>query len=101
MTQLHHPTTGDCGAAGDVWTAHKFGGDAEGAAAASIAAGMDVDCGSFEKSNAGGALKSGKLKEADLDRAIGHLFRLRIRLGYYCVLINEDEPTRTRHQNVN
>jgi beta-glucosidase-like glycosyl hydrolase len=37
--------TGDCGAADDVWTAHNYGGDAAGAAAASITAGMDVDCG--------------------------------------------------------
>eukprot|EP01051_Picozoa_sp_SAG22_P011693 SAG22_NODE_1148_length_5359_cov_2.946958_7_plen_297_part_00 len=80
--------TGDCGAAADVWTAHKYGGDAEGAAAASIAAGMDVDCGSFEKSNAAGALKSGKLREADLDKAISHLFRLRIR----CVVCPGRQP---------
>ena len=75
--------TGDCGAAQDVWTAHHFGGDAAGAAAASITAGMDVDCGSFVKQNGAAALSSGKLTAAALDKAVGHLFRLRIRLGYF------------------
>jgi beta-D-xylosidase 4 len=76
-------TVGDCGAAQDVWSAHHFGGDAAGATAAAVAAGMDVDCGSFVKKNGMGALKSGQLSEEALDRAVGHLFKLRIRLGYF------------------
>ena len=90
MTKLARETygfdgyiTGDCGAAQDVWTAHAFGGDAAGAAAASITAGMDVDCGSFVAKNGMAALKSSKLTMAALDKAVGHLFRLRIRLGYF------------------
>ena len=35
------------------------------------------------------ALKSSKLTMADLDKAVGHLFRLRIRLGYF------DPPVRS------
>lgn len=75
--------TGDCGAAADVWTAHAYGGDAAGAAAASISAGMDVDCGSFVQKNGMAALNSSKLSMDALDKAVGHLFRLRIRLGYF------------------
>ena len=44
---------------------------------------MDVDCGNFVKTNGLQALQSGKLKQADLDKAVSHLFRLRIRLGYF------------------
>lgn len=81
--------TGDCGAAEDVWTAHHFGGDAAGAAAASLTAGMDVDCGNFVSKNGMAALKSGKLSSGALDKAVSHLFRLRIRLGYF------DPPEKT------
>ena len=55
--------TGDCGAAADVWTAHAYGGDAAGAAAASISAGMDVDCGSFVQK-----INSSKLTMDALDK---------------------------------
>jgi beta-D-xylosidase 4 len=92
--------TGDCGAAADVWTAHAYGGDAAGAAAASISAGMDVDCGSFVQKNGMAALNSSKLTMDALDKAVGHLFRLRIRLGYF------DPPSTTpwgnaSHKDIN
>lgn len=75
--------TGDCGAAEDVWKTHGYGGNASGAAAASITAGMDVDCGSFVAANGLQALKNGQLSRQALDSAVSHLFRLRIRLGYF------------------
>ena len=83
-----------------MWSAHHFGGDAAGAAAASLTAGMDVDCGSFVKQNGMAAIKSGKLTTAALDKAVSHLFRLRIRLGYF------DDPESTpwgkaSHESIN
>lgn len=52
---------------------------------------MDVDCGSFVKKNGMAALNSGKLSSAALDTAVGHLFKLRIRLGYF--LSQDSEST--------
>ena len=84
---------GDCGAAEDVWTAHAYGGSAEGAVAESIRAGLDNDCGSFVGKHGVNAVQNctnctgGPLAVADLDKAVAHLFRLRLRLGYF------DPPT--------
>jgi len=81
--------TADCGAAADVWTAHKYGGSAAGAVAASVKAGMDIDCGSFVAQNGMDAVTNcvnctkGALKMSELDTAVAHLFRLRLRLGYF------------------
>ncbi len=79
----------DCGAVADVYKGHKFTPTAEAAAAAVFKAGMDLICGdSRNNMNADpqgilAAVQKGLLSEADLDRALRHLFLARFRLGLF------------------
>ena len=70
--------TGDCGAAKDVYATHNFTATAKEAADASLAAGMDQDCGSFLKDNLGT-----NVNESAINRAVTNLFAIRIRLGLF------------------
>ena len=73
---------GDCGAVDDVWAHHRLVGTAAEAAAASLRAGTDLDCGRAYR-HLDEALARGLIEEADLDRALIHLFVARIRLGLF------------------
>eukprot|EP00039_Didymoeca_costata_P022768 m.347311 g.347311 ORF g.347311 m.347311 type:complete len:878 (+) comp32340_c0_seq1:121-2754(+) len=77
--------TGDCGAAGDVFTAHHYGNTAAEAAAASMKAGMDVDCGNFIATNLPAALSNSSVgfTEEELDKNVARLFAVRVRLGLF------------------
>jgi beta-glucosidase-like glycosyl hydrolase len=77
--------TGDCGAADGVWSAHHFTSTPEEAAAASMAAGMDVDCGHFVRDHLAGALSNASVPvdDAQLDASVAHLFAVRVRLGEF------------------
>lgn len=55
----------------------------EQAAANSILAGLDLDCGAFLGDHAGTALAQGLIKEADVDRAITNNFATLMRLGFF------------------
>ncbi|GER52137.1 beta xylosidase [Striga asiatica] len=55
----------------------------EDAAAASIKAGLDLDCGPFLAIHTEGAIRSGKLSVADVDRALANLLRVQMRLGMF------------------
>jgi beta-glucosidase-like glycosyl hydrolase len=74
-----------CGAAEDVFKTHNYTKTPEESAAASLMAGMDVDCGSFLAKYLGKALAEGArgVKESDVDAALTHLFGMRIRLGLF------------------
>ena len=73
---------GDCGAVADVYQHHKLVATAAAAAALSLRAGTDLDCGrAFASLNE--ALVRGLIKEADLDRALVRLFTARFRLGLF------------------
>eukprot|EP00041_Stephanoeca_diplocostata_P018975 m.402257 g.402257 ORF g.402257 m.402257 type:complete len:875 (+) comp21176_c0_seq2:161-2785(+) len=75
--------TGDCGAAEDVYKTHHYTSTPAQGAAASLKAGMDVDCDSFLKANLAQALARHDATENDLDNALTHLFAVRIRLGLF------------------
>ncbi len=73
---------GDCGAVADVYQHHKIVATAAEAAALSLRAGTDLDCGrAYASLNE--ALVRGLIKEADLDRAVVRLFTARFRLGLF------------------
>lgn len=55
----------------------------EQAAAKSILAGLDLDCGAFLGDHAGEALSQGLITEADVDRAITNNFATLMRLGFF------------------
>ncbi|MCC6397305.1 MAG: glycoside hydrolase family 3 C-terminal domain-containing protein [Bacteroidetes bacterium] len=74
--------TSDCGAIGDIFKGHKVKRDAAEATALAIRAGTDLNC-SFQDAAPVEAVRRGLLTEAELDRAIGRLFRARFMLGMF------------------
>jgi len=72
----------DCWAIADIYNTHRMAETAAEAAAMAMVAGTDLNCGvSFD--SLGAAVRDGLLSEADLDTAVGRLFRARIRLGMF------------------
>ncbi|XP_068642934.1 probable beta-D-xylosidase 7 [Aristolochia californica] len=73
----------DCDAVAMIYTPHHYSKTPEDGAAASLRAGMDVDCGTFLLQHTKSALQQKKLSEFDVDRALYNLFSLRMRLGLF------------------
>ncbi|RRA49380.1 glycoside hydrolase family 3 protein [Acidipila sp. EB88] len=78
--------TSDCAAVADVNTGHHYAPDMAHAAAASVKAGTDLECG-FAKGQAFPALvdavHQNLITEAELDISLKRLFRARFRLGMF------------------
>jgi beta-glucosidase len=72
----------DCGAIADMVTGHRAARTTEEAAAAALAAGTDLSCGS-EYAALGRARALGLVTDAMIDRAVGRLFAARLRLGMF------------------
>jgi beta-glucosidase len=72
----------DCDSVADVNRGHHYANDNPHASAVSLAAGTDLDCGSTYRALAG-AVKSGLVPKAELDRAVERLFEARFRLGMF------------------
>jgi beta-glucosidase len=72
----------DCGAITDVYKDHHVVNTPEEAAAISVKAGCDLECGATYRALAS-AVRQGLLSESDLDQALRRLFRARIRLGMF------------------
>jgi beta-glucosidase len=76
----------DCGALSDVHTGHHYEPDVARAAAVSLAAGTDLECG-FREGQAFIALpqavRDGLVHESALDTALTRLFRARFQLGMF------------------
>ena len=75
--------TSDCDADSDVFYSHHYTATPEEAVQKILAAGTDVDCGSFMTQNAQSALDKGLIAESDIDTVLRRLFRVRIRLGHF------------------
>ncbi len=75
----------DCGAPENLYTKHQYAKDGVEAAAFSITSGADVECGGKKvfPTYMMDAYKKGLVTEADLDRALSNLFRVRMRLGMF------------------
>ena len=72
----------DCGAIKDIYAHHHLVETPEEAAAKSVKAGCDLNCGDTYESLFG-ALGNGLILERDIDRALMNLFELRFRLGMF------------------
>lgn len=72
----------DCGAIKDIYAHHHLVDRPEEAAARSVKAGCDLNCGSTYE-NLFGALGNGLISERDMDRALLNLFEVRFRLGMF------------------
>ncbi len=75
--------TGDCAAIEDIYTGHYYVKTAEEATAKGLKAGVDSDCGSVYQRNALSALDQGLISMADIDRALLHIFTVRMRTGEF------------------
>ena len=76
----------DCSAVADVATGHKYAADLAHAAAASLKAGTDLECGfapGLAYQALGEAVKQKLVTEADIDVALRRLFTARFRLGMF------------------
>ncbi|MGA9406795.1 MAG: glycoside hydrolase family 3 C-terminal domain-containing protein [Bacteroidota bacterium] len=73
----------DCGAVDDMVSGHRFFKTGPEAAARSILAGCDLDCGSEYRRYLHEALDKGLLEIKDLDRALKHVLSARFRLGEF------------------
>ncbi|KAL3626584.1 Beta-D-xylosidase 1 [Castilleja foliolosa] len=73
----------DCDSIDVFYNSQHYTATPEDAAAASIKAGLDLDCGPFLAIYTEGAIKSGKLSEADVDRSLTNLLTVQMRLGMF------------------
>jgi beta-glucosidase len=73
----------DCGAVGDMVFGHHFFKTGAEAAARSILAGCDLDCGLEYRQDLAEALNKGLLEVKDLDRALERVLSARFRLGEF------------------
>nr|KYP66384.1 putative beta-D-xylosidase 6 [Cajanus cajan] len=83
--------TSDCDAVATVFEYQKYAKSREDAVAAVLKAGMDINCGTFMLRYTESAIKQGKVKEEDLDRALLNLFTVQLRLGLF-----DGDPIRGR-----
>lgn len=75
--------TGDCGAVEDIFAGHKYRANKAEATALALRAGVDTDCGNIYQRSALEALQKGLADEADIDRALRHMFTMRMRFGEF------------------
>ncbi|KAL6660639.1 hypothetical protein ACP70R_001674 [Stipagrostis hirtigluma subsp. patula] len=73
----------DCDAVDIMRAAQFFAKTPEDAAALSLKAGLDIDCGTAIQHHAMAALQKGKLAQQDIDKAVKNLFTTRMRLGHF------------------
>lgn len=72
----------DCGAVDDIYQHHKLAASPEEAAALSVRAGCDLNCGCTYGSLVG-AVQQGLITEAELDVSLQRLLEARLRLGMF------------------
>ena len=84
----------DCGAVTDMVEGHHFYKSGAEAAAKSILAGCDLDCGTEYRQNLKEALEKGLLDVKDLDRALERVLSARFRLGEF------DPPEMVRYTSM-
>jgi beta-glucosidase len=80
---LNGYVTGDCGAVSDIYTGHHYADSYAEAAAMALKAGVDTDCGNVFQSSTIDALNEGLIDASYIDRALTHMFTIRMRLGEY------------------
>jgi beta-glucosidase len=83
----------DCDAVDDIRTGHKVSGDSAVVAAMAIRAGDDLNCGDAYH-HLVEAVRRGLVAEAQVDTAVGRLFRARFRLGMF------DPPERVAYARI-
>ncbi len=75
--------TSDCGAIDDFFQFHKTHKDATSASIDAVIHGTDVECGNYAYTTLVNAVKTGLIKESQLDVSLKRLFTIRYRLGMF------------------
>jgi len=75
--------TSDCGGVNDIYSNHKYVETAAEATAAALIAGVDCNCGSVYGENAIEALDQQLITEAHIDRALLHVYTIRMKVGEF------------------
>ena len=78
--------TSDCGAVQDIYQYHNYTKNYTQAAADALNAGLDTECtwgGNIIKQNLPTAIQNGSVTKETARRALGRLFRVRMRLGEF------------------
>jgi beta-glucosidase len=83
----------DCGAVNDIHRNHKYASTLGEAAVAAVRAGTDLTCGT-EYRTLVDEVQAGRIREAEIDRAVERLFEARFRLGMF------DPPDRVPYSKI-
>lgn len=75
--------TSDCDAIQNVFLPHRWADSREAAAADSLKAGTDLNCGTYYSHHLGGAYDQGLINDTHLDTALTRLFASLVKLGYF------------------
>ncbi|KAL1548162.1 Beta-D-xylosidase 1 [Salvia divinorum] len=73
----------DCDSVDVLYNSQHYTSTPEDAVADTIKAGLDLDCGPFLAIHTEGAIRANKLSEVDVNRALGNLLTVQMRLGMY------------------
>jgi beta-glucosidase-like glycosyl hydrolase len=73
----------DCDSVGVMYDSQHYTRTPEETAAATIKAGLDLDCGPFLAVHTEGAIRKGLLKEADVNQALTNTITVQMRLGMF------------------
>ena len=86
--------TSDCGGVNDLYTQHKYSKTLAEAAADALIAGVDCNCGSIYNEHAIEALNQSLITEAHIDKALLHVFTIRMKTGEF------DPPSMVPYSNI-
>ncbi|PSN63439.1 glycoside hydrolase [Corynespora cassiicola Philippines] len=75
--------TSDCDSIQNVYLPHQWSSTREGAAADSLIAGTDLDCGTYMPIHLPGAFEQGLLNESVIDQALTRQYSSLVRLGWF------------------
>ncbi|RAR06491.1 glycoside hydrolase family 3 protein [Stemphylium lycopersici] len=75
--------TSDCDSIQNVYLPHQWSSSREGAAADSLNAGTDLDCGTYMQEHLPAAFQKGLTNETSLDQALIRQYSSLVRLGYF------------------
>lgn len=83
LDKTHNYVTSDCDAVANVYDGHHYADNYVQAAADSINAGTDLDCGATYSDNLGQALEQNLTDVATIRRAVTRMYASLVRLGYF------------------
>lgn len=82
-TEAHQYVVSDCDAVQNVYLPHAYKPTREEAVASQLAAGTDMDCGTYYGLHLPDAYSQGLIDDDDLDVAVVRLYTSLVRLGYF------------------